>query len=308
MMLTMRDVHIWNLDLNLLHPLHALLEERHVTRAAARCFLSQPAMSRALERLREMFADPLIVRSGRIYERTARGERLLQEVEAIIPRLEAMVRGKEFEPMRSRERFRVAMTDHASMILMPALLDQIRAAAPNVRVESSAWSNRGYEEVAAGRLDLALSAEVAPPYLETEVLFDLDFVCLVGSAQPLHPRRLTLKQYLQLPHASVETWDGQQTLVDRPLAQRGLKRHVALSTPFFVPAIFAIARTDLILTVPRRLAMMTAANAGVRMIEPPREIEAFPYFMTWHPRVTSEPAHAWFRQVFRIAAKEIRTD
>jgi DNA-binding transcriptional LysR family regulator len=157
-------------------------------------------------------------------------------------------------------------------------------------------------------LDVALSAEVAPPYLETEVIFHLDFVCLVGSALPLRARRLTLKQYLQLPHALVETWDGQQTLVDRPLAQLGLKRRVVLSTPFFVPAVFAIAHTDLILTVPRRLAMMTAANAGVRMIEPPREIEAFPYFMTWHPRVTSEPAHAWFRQLFRVAAKEIRTD
>jgi DNA-binding transcriptional LysR family regulator len=307
MMSIMRDVHIWNLDLNLLHPLHALLEERHVTRAAKRCFLSQPAMSRALERLREMFADPLIVRSEGHYERTARGERLLQEVQGLIPRLEAMVRGEEFDPMRSRERFRVAMTDHASMIMMPALLQQIRAAAPNARVESSAWSNRSYEEVTAGRLDTALSAEVAPPYLETEVLFDLDFVCLVGSAQPVRSRRLTLKQYLQLPHALVETWDGQQTLVDRPLAQLGLKRRVAFSMPFFVPAIFAIAHTDLILTVPRSLATLTAGIAGVRMIEPPREIGAFPYFMTWHPRLTSEPARAWFRQLLRVAAKKSLT-
>jgi DNA-binding transcriptional LysR family regulator len=300
----MRDVHIWNLDLNLLHPLYALLEERHVTRAAKRCFLSQPAMSRALERLREMFADPLLVRSEGIYERTARGERLLQEAQALIPRLEAMVRGEEFDPMRSRERFRVAMTDHASMIMLPALLQQIRVAAPNARVESSAWSGRSYEEVAAGRLDTALSAEGAPPYLETEVLFDLDFVCLVGAAQPIRSRRLTLKQYLQLPHALVETWDGQQTLVDRPLAQLGLKRRVAFSMPFFVPAIFAIAQSDLILTVPRNLAMITAAIAGVRMVEPPREIGAFPYFMTWHPRLTSEPAHVWFRQLLRAAAKE----
>lgn len=306
-MIIMRDMNIWNLDLNLLHPLYALLEERHVTRAAKRCFLSQPAMSRALERLREMFADPLLVRSEGIYERTARGERLLQEVQALIPRLEAMVRGEQFDPMRSHERFRLAMTDHASMILMPALLQQIRKAAPNVRVESSAWSNRSYEELAAGRLDTALSAEVAPPYLETEVLFDLDFVCLVGSAQPVRSRRLTLKQYLQLPHALVETWDSQQTLVDRPLAQLGLKRRVVLSTPFFVPAIFAIAHTDLILTVPRRLATITAAIAGVGMIEPPREIGVFPYFMAWHPRVTSEPGHAWFRQLLRVAAKIIRT-
>src|SRR6266516_4100830 len=97
-MLTMPEVHLRNVDLNLLHALHALLEERHVTRAAKRCFLSQPAMSRALERLRQMFGDLLLVRSGRAYERTVRGERVLRELESLMPRLEAMVRGEEFDP------------------------------------------------------------------------------------------------------------------------------------------------------------------------------------------------------------------
>jgi len=83
----------------------------------------------------------------------------------------------------------------------------------------------------------------------------------------------------------------------------GVKRPVALSMPFFVPAVFAIAHTDLILTVPRKLAAITAAVAGVRMIEAPREIAAFPYFMTWHSRVGNEAAHVWFRQLLRTAAQ-----
>jgi DNA-binding transcriptional LysR family regulator len=301
----MREVHLRNLDLNLLQPLHALLEERHVTRAAKRSFLSQPAMSRALERLRAMFGDPLLVRSGRAYERTVRGERVLRELEALMPRLEVMVRGEQFDPARSQERFRVAMTDHASMILMPSLVARARRAAAHVKLEVSAWRAQAYADVTAGRIDMALSAEEAPPALETEVVFDLDFVCLVGSALRVRTRRFTLKQYLQLPHALVETLEGQQTLVDRPLAQLGAKRRVALSLPFFVPAIFAIAQTDLILTVPRRLARMTAAMAGVRVVEAPREIKAFPYFMAWHPRLTAEPAHAWFREQVRMAARAI---
>src|SRR5580692_4063725 len=168
-MTDMRHTHLRHVDLNLLLALHALLEERHVTRAAKRCYLSQPAMSRALERLRVMFGDPLLIRSGRTYERTVRGERLLQEVQSLIPRLEAMVQGEKFDPSRSRERFRLAMTDHASMIILPALMNQIRAIAPNVRVEAFAWNNQRYEEVKAGRLDAALSAEAAPRFLETEV-------------------------------------------------------------------------------------------------------------------------------------------
>jgi DNA-binding transcriptional LysR family regulator len=134
----------------------------------------------------------------------------------------------------------------------------------------------------------------------------LDFVCLVGSAQPVRTRRFTLKQYLRLPHALVETLDGQQTMVDRPLAQLGVKRRVALRIPFFIPAIFAIARTDLILTVPRKLAKI-AAMAGLRIVEPPREIKAFPYFMAWHPRLAHEPAQAWFREQLRMVARGIRT-
>src|SRR5256886_17498119 len=92
----MPGVHLRNVDLNLLLALHALLEERHVTRAAKRCFLSQPAMSRALDRLRETFGDPLLVRTGRVYERTPRGECALRELESLMGRLGALVQGEEF--------------------------------------------------------------------------------------------------------------------------------------------------------------------------------------------------------------------
>ena len=94
----MRDVLLWNLDLNLIHPLHALLGECHVTRAAKRSFLSQSAMSRALERLRDMFGDPLLVRNGRGHERTVRGERVLRELESLMPQLEDVVQGDDPQP------------------------------------------------------------------------------------------------------------------------------------------------------------------------------------------------------------------
>lgn len=301
----MRVVDLRNVDLNLLNPLRALLEERHVTRAARRCFLSQPAMSRAFERLREVFADALLVRAGRAYERTVRGERLLRELDELMPRLESMVRGEDFGPAQSRERFRIAMTDHAFVVLMPALLQRLRAEAANATVEVSAWHDRAYEDVAAGRLDLALSAEVAPSTLEIELLYEEDFVCVVGSARPVRQKRFTLKQYLDCPHVVVETWGDQQTPVDRPLAELGLKRRAALRVPFFVPTLLAIARTDLTVTVPRRLAKFAAPWKGLQLIEPPREIKGFSYFMAWHPRLDAEPAHSWFREQVRGAARAL---
>src|SRR5260370_3986555 len=301
----MREVHLQNVDLNLLHALRALLEERHVTRAAKRCFLSQSAMSRALERLRETFGDRLLVRSSRAYQRTARGEHLLRELESIMPRLEAMVRGEEFDPVRSQAHFRLAITDHGSLALMPPLMERIRIAAANVKVQASPWNDRVYDDIATGRIDTPLSAEAPPPHLESEVLYEEDFICLVGRAQPIRARRFTLKQYLDLPHAIVETWEGLQTPVDRPLAELGLKTGAVLRVPFFVPTIFTIARTHLDLTLPRRLGKIAAAIADVRVVEPPKEIKGFTYFVAWHPQLTTEPAHAWFRDQLRTVVRSI---
>ena len=215
------------------------------------------------------------------------------------------MRGEKFDPARSEEVFRVAMSDHASMVVLPSLLASVRRAATHVRLKVSAYGAETYDDVAAGRIDTFLCGEEAPPSLESEMLFTVDFVCLVGAALPVRARRLTLKQYLGFQHALVEIREGQQALVDRALSQVGAKRNVALALPFFVPAIFAIAQTDLILTVPRRLAKITTVMAGVRVVEAPREIKSFPYFMAWHPRLTNEPAHKWFHEQLRSAVRTV---
>jgi DNA-binding transcriptional LysR family regulator len=294
----MRDVHLREVDLNLLSILYALLEERHVTRAAKRCFLSQPAMSRSLERIRDTFGDELLIRTGRIYERTVRGEWLLRELENLLPRLEALVRGEPFDPAQSRERLRVALTDNGSIAILPALTQRIRTAAPDITLEIVAWHDRSFEDVEAGKIDLALSPLAAPSPLETERLFKEDFVCLLGADHKLRSRHFTLKQYLELSHVAVGA-------LDRPLADLGLRRRVALSVPFLVPAVAAVAGSDLVVTLPRKLAKAVAAMANVRFVEPPPEIKSFQYFMVWHPRLTAEPAQVWFREQLRIVAKTI---
>jgi DNA-binding transcriptional LysR family regulator len=302
----MRDTHLRNVDLNLLRAIQPLLEERHISRAAKRAVLSQPAMSRALNRLRATFGDPLLVRSDGAYERTPRGERVLRETEAIMRRLNALVNDQEFVPARSRERFRMAMTDHGSTILLPKMLERLRRDAPDSELVVSAAGPHTHDEVAAGRIDLILCAEEVPDELENEVVFNLDFVCLVGTRQRIKSRRFTLKQYLQMPHALVLTGDGHQARIDQPLKALGQKRHIALRMPFYIPAVLAIAHTDLVLTVPRTLANVTKQISTLRTIEPPRELKTFPYFMCWHPRLTNEAAHMWLRDQVRMAARSVR--
>ena len=299
----MHEMHFPQVDLNLLHILQALLEERHVTRAGKRCFLSQSAMSRAFERLREMFKDDLLIRTGRTYERTVRGDRLLRDLENLLPRVAAMIRGEAFETEKSREKIRLALTDYASMVLLPALASRMRTYAPNMTLEVVAWHDRVYDDIESGRIDVALSPISVPASLQGEVLFEEDFVCVLGSQRKRPASRLTLKQYLDAPHAVVNVLAGQQTLVDRPLAELGLRRRVALMVPFFVPATVAILDTDLILTIPRRLAQSFQTMRELSIVKPPAAIRSFPYLMVWHPRLTGDFAQAWFREQVRVIAR-----
>lgn len=299
----MHEMHFPQVDLNLLHILQALLEERHVTRAGNRCFLSQSAMSRAFERLREMFKDDLLIRTGRTYQRTVRGERLLRDLENLLPRIAAMIRGEAFETEKSREKIRLALTDYASMVLLPALARRMRTYAPNMTLEVVGWHDRVYDDIESGRIDVALTPIPVPASLEGEVLFEEDFVCVLGSQRKRPASRLTLKQYLDAPHAIVNVLAGQQTLVDRPLAELGLRRRVALIVPFFVPATLAILDTDLILTIPRRLAQSFQTMRELSIVKPPAAIRSFPYLMVWHPRLTGDLAQAWFREQVRVIAR-----
>ena len=262
-------------------------------------------MSRVLERLREMFEDELLIRSGRGYERTARGERLLKELESFWPRLESLLTGVKFDPAVSQDRFQVMMTDHACAVVLPHLVRRVTRAAPKSRLEVLAWNDRRFEDIEAGRLDLLLDVAGAPVRLESEFLFADVFVCVVASDHPIRTRRLSLDQYLTFPHIVVSVLSGEQTPVDRPLRALAQKRRVGLVIPFFAVAARSVAQTHMILTLPKRLALEYAKNAGVRLIDPPHEVKAFKYEMIWHRRLTADPAQRWFRDQIRAVTKEL---
>ncbi len=297
--------HIARADLNLLRILYVLLEERHVSRAAERCFLSQPAMSRALGRLRSSFGDELLIRRKGAYVRTAKGERLLLELEELLPRIESMLRGQGFDPASSNDRFRLTMTDHASVVLLPGLVQRVNAKAPGVRIEVLPWSDTRFEEVESGRLDLVTDIPGIPATLETKELYADEMVCMVGSRHPLRGARVRLKDYLSYPHAVVNVLHGQQTAVDYALTQLGKRREAGLIVGSFMAALLAIPKTKMILTVPGRWARRLASIASVRTLRGPTELQGFRYQMGWHPRLTGDPAHQWFRGQLEAIAKEL---
>ena len=304
--MTQQFPNLSRIDLNQLLALQAILEERHITRAAARTSLSQPAMSRVLNRLRAALGDELLVRSGVGYERTPRGDRLLQELAVLLPRLNAVIEGNDFDPFTSQQRFRVTGTDYAAAIIVSGTVRLCRKFAPGVRVEVVGWTEDSYRYVEIGRCDVALgvgSVPTPPKGLKVEVLYHEHFVCLMSADCKFRGKRFSLDEYLRRPHAVVTTAEGQQTMIDRPLADLGRARNIVLQSPYFMATALNIVDTDLIFTVPMRLALELSRLANFRQVLPPQEIADFPYTMIWHPRLGGDSGQAWFRDQIRATVK-----
>ena len=192
------------LDLNLLLALRALLVEKNVTRAGIAVGLSQPAMSAALSRLRDLFADELLLRIGRGYKLTPRAERLLGQVEEVLSRVEQMISAETFDPARDARAFTIVTADYATLLLLEPLLERVEPLAPAVSFWFVPPSEDMMEGVQSGKIDLVLAPFDSVPQLESEVLIRDRWVCALAADHPtIKGGRVGRRQYEQLPHVMV---------------------------------------------------------------------------------------------------------
>jgi len=297
----MQAVHIENADLNLLTALEVLLDERHVSRAALRTHLSQSAMSRTLARLRATFGDELLVRTASGYELTPRARAIQHELAHVMPRLRALVRGDTFDPLTATDTVRIACTDYAATVIGSALYGRLFRAAPNLSLAVEPLSPHTFDDVEHGRLELALSPVPSPACLNRQALFTEDFVCVLARTHPFTGHRLTIDDVARYPHASVVVMPDDTMLVENRLAQLGVRPPLGLRVPYFSAAMVALPGTELIAVLPRRFATLNA-GPGLRIAEAPVEFTPFAYSMVWHPRLSADPAHTWFRALVQAAA------
>lgn len=299
-----RTNNLRRVDLNLLVALAVLLEERHVSRAADRIGLSQPATSRALQRLRTTLDDELLVRTRTGYQLTPRAERIQRELAAVLPRLELVFGGERFDPATATDSFSVLGTDFMTTVLGPGVFRRMFQAAPGMSLTLRHWHDGVVDEVAHGLADLAFAGVAAPPGLRSELLFEDRFVCLMAADHPLAGREsLTLNEFLDVQHVVVDVLRGEQSAVDRRLTELGAHRSAALSVPYHSAAVLAVPNTPLVATLPARLLAGTT-DAAVRVVGAPPEVEPLPFLMIWHARLDDDPAQAWLRDVFRVVAAE----
>ncbi len=294
-------------DLNLLIVFTVLAEERNVSRAAARLTLSQPAVTRAMQRLRDMFRDDLLVRVSGNYELTPKGERLIQELETTLPRLDRLLASSEFDPRTETVRFRLMGTDYAAHVIGIPLAKHFLEAGNNLAFDILPLNDEMFDAMDRGRIDLLLYADDGnvPTHLARQILFEEEFVCVVAKSSP-YAHKLTLHQYLGGLHVGVNTLAGSQTVPDQTLAAGGLMRNCPFRVPFFAEAIRTVAGTDLIATVPKRIAVHEALNAELRLVKAPKPIGRFTYLMAWHPRMESDAAHIWLRNAVNKIAEAVQ--
>jgi DNA-binding transcriptional LysR family regulator len=305
-MFIMRTTHLRQADLNLLVVFAAVAEERNITRAASRLLLSQPAVSRALIRLRDMFHDDLLVRSRNGYEPTPKGQRLLLELETMLPRLDRFMAGGEFDPAAEDVTFRIAGTDMASHVLAPRLAKSVLSKPVKVSFDFVPFHAGVYEDLSKGRLDLAINADdgSAPAHLNKEVIFETDLVCVV-SRRSRFGRAITLKQYLASGHVGVHIIGGIQTPIEKILAGLGVKRRSPCTVSHHRVAMNVAAVTDLIATMPRLMADLESSNRAIRILEAPSVLDSLKIVMTWHPRMQTDAAHVWLRSTIRELGKRL---
>lgn len=283
-------------DLNLFVALHALLRERHVTRAAAAVNMSQPAMSRALGRLRDMFDDPILVRTRTGMTPTARALALYPDVAELLARVRDVIRPARFDPREAVGAVRIAAPDIVSHMLVPPLIQRLAREAPGLDLEIVAWSARWREELERGAVDLTVGVPTGDePNLYSRPLITNEWACLLREGHPALGKRWTVQLFAGLDHVLVSLLGRGGGPVDEALAAHGLKRRIALRIPYPAVAPHIVAETDLVVTTPRWLALKLASAGNVVIRRPPIPIPPVRVALVWHERSHRDPRQRWLR-------------
>jgi DNA-binding transcriptional LysR family regulator len=297
---------IRNVDLNLLVALDALLAERSVSRAAVRLHLSQPAASALLARLRELFGDPLLLRSARGMLPTQRALELLGPVRQVLDEIDAIVQPRAaFDAASAEHTFTLSASDYVEYTLLPMLVDYLEHKAPGVRLEVRPLDLQTVaKQMESGDVDLCITGLLnAPAGLHVRPLYTERIVSVVRREHPGVGARLTLDKFCSLEHIQVSVrGSGFSTRIDEALAALGRKRRARLAVPHFLLVPEIVARSDMISALPERLARGYAKK--LRIFEPPLDLEGFTVGEIWHERNQRDPAQQWLRDVLLELAQE----
>ena len=285
------------IDLNLLRVFDAVLQERSVTAAAGRLGLTQPAVSNALSRLRKLLGDALFVRTPAGMDATPFARGVAEPVRQALALLDsALAHGPGFEPATATRAFRFYMSDLGQIEFLPPLIERVQRTAPGVRLEAVALEGDDIADaLATGALDLAVGflPGLGPP-VRRRALFRDPYLCLMRADHPI--KVLTRRKFQEASHALV-TYRGGHRVVEEALERAGLARRIALRLPHFTVVPMVLERTDLLCTLPARVARVFERRGRLKSLAPPVAIPPADVAVHWHERFEPDPGNRWLREV-----------
>ncbi|KAF1066162.1 MAG: PCP degradation transcriptional activation protein [Pseudomonas citronellolis] len=298
-------------DLNLFIVFDAIYTEANLTRAGQIVGITQPAVSNALARLRETFNDPLFVRTAQGMVPTPMAQNIIGPVRNALGLLRISVQeSRTFTPAQANKTYRISMTDLTEAIVLPPLFQRLRRQAPNVHIESFLAKRRETtKELAAGRLDFAVDAPLnTDPQVRHVKLMEDRYVCAMRQGHPLAKDKLSVEEYLSVPHIQISSRRSGLGYVDLSLGKMGLQRKIALRSQHYLMASTVVQQTDMVITVPERFAR----NHGLHIVDlPVHDVPSLETHLYWHESTDQDPANRWMREQMielcqQVTAREAR--
>lgn len=305
--ITMHEVNLNGIDLNLLPPLEALLSQRNVTRAAEAVGMSQPAMSRALSRLRLLLGDPLLVRGKTGYVLTPRAQMLAPAIAAAMGGLKGVFQPSTFEPATAQRLIRIVCSDAQSVLFGPALMARLAREAPNIRVQMVPYTFDLARRMEEGSVDLAFALETTPlpAGTRTRVLGDDRLTVVMRRRHPAANRKWTMRDYDRFDHATVALMGDPPSDMDAILAKARITRKIAFTSPHFLAALAVVAKTDMITTVSEALVRRFARQFDLITKPAPFAETNLRMVLVWSQIRDHDPLLQWFRDLVADVAATI---
>jgi DNA-binding transcriptional LysR family regulator len=289
-----------DIDLNLFVVFDAIYTEGNLTRAGEIIGITQPAVSNSLSRLRNLFDDPLFVRTAEGMVPTPVAQNIIGSVRQALGLIRCSVQESEsFDAKVSDKRFRVSMTDLNQAIVLPKLFKQIKEGAPAVSVDCYQVHRRDMNiELASGNLDLAIDIPLTPdPQIKQTSLFSHPYVCVINQDNEFVGDKLDVETYLKLQHIHISTRRGGLGHVDLTLGKMGKKRNIVLRTQHYLSTPTLVANTNFALTVPKSFAEFLVAGTSTRYLVLPFEVPNLESFLYWHESTDRDQANIWMRKL-----------
>jgi DNA-binding transcriptional LysR family regulator len=295
-------------DLNLMPVFLALMEERNVTRAAERLGITQPALSNALNRLRDTLRDPLFIRERYGMRPTQLAEEMAPVIRTALGQFDELILGQqEFDPEKASRLFTVAPNSYVEFVLMPEVVARLRERADGIKLRLIPFGSDLSETGAvSGTTEMVLGRITDPPdNMVVQHLMDDGLACVVRADHPEIGDSISKEDYERLKHVNVLPPGRLRAGLFQALEQRGLRREVAVSVTHFLAVPEMIAATDYCTTLPRQICRRLARDTRLKILPAPADLGTFPVEIAWHVRYRHDPAHRWLRSLISEVAREI---